>query len=352
MHVLKNSKPIDTRSSLMGVLQPGEWLMHDQNAFELAMMADRESVQISFLKHDRGGIRQGNILVFRSGRYGDLLLATPAFKAQLSEFPDARFSLSCFEERTCLFEGTGLFHSYLPYPLPASMLDHFDNWVSLENVMEKAVDEHATDAFAQALGVAVTDYKPVYVVTEVEEIEASMRLESIGVTSCKKIVGVQLRASVRNRDYPAQQAGKLVAGLVARGWEVLLFGEAGQLPSMEPAPHVHDLTRSGLSFRDTAAILSICDVFVGVDSALIHLCHALDVPAVGLYGPFSWQTRTSKAPLTHALTGAGDCAPCSWHIKNGHHFPPHCPTGAKGYCGVLADIKPERIVAQVDKLKS
>jgi len=33
-----------------------------------------------------------------------------------------------------------------------------------------------------------------------------------------------------------------------------------------------------------------------------------------------------------------------------NHFPEKCPSKDKGYCEVLAEIKPERIVAVVEKI--
>ncbi len=101
----------------------------------------------------------------------------------------------------------------------------------------------------------------------------------------------------------------------------------------------------------SAAWVRNCDAFVGVDSSLLHLCHAFDVPAVGLYAAFPWQQRTSKAPLTRALTGIGECAPCRWHMHAGRHFPPNKPCSSVGYCTVLAGIEPVKIIASVNKLK-
>jgi ADP-heptose:LPS heptosyltransferase len=255
--------------------------------------------------------------------------------------------LSCFKAHFSLFEDTELLDQLFEYPL----IPGFREVLDLGNVMERETDVHATDAFAKALGVTVTDYKPIYKVSDAERQWAA----TLRSTSGRPVCGIQMRASTRNRDYTADNWLKVITELVNRGWDVLLFGSPGQIPplpkSIAACPHIYDLSRAGYTFRQSAAILAGCDAFCGVDSALIHLCHALDVPAFGLYGPFPWQIRTAKAPLTTALSGVGDCAPCFHHAHAGHHFPKDKPCAKLGHCTVLAGIPPERVVAKVDALR-
>lgn len=357
MHVLTLTAPLDTGSAF-GVLEPGNWLLQDQNAFECALMAERGTARLekrnaSRKRHiydDVNGtlvLPSESVLFIRSGAIGDLLLMSPAICAFKKANPDATIHLSCREQHHAIFGNTGFSPNLIGYPIKAELADIFDRVISLEDVMELS-DIHATDTFAAALGVTVEDYRPVFQLTEEER-------ESAGVMMSGKRpkIGVQLKASTHNRNYPMDQWAKVIIGLEDRGWEVFLFGTPGQVPPLPPAlrrTFIHDMSQSGMSFRETASILSHCNAFVGVDSALIHLCHALDVPAVGLYGAFSWQTRTAKAPLTHALMGTGECANCRWHAKLGQHFP-DMPCRRTKKCSVLASIAPEIIITKVDGLK-
>ena len=148
---------------------------------------------------------------------------------------------------------------------------------------------------------------------------------------------------------------EVIRGIIARGWEVFIFGHPGLFPRLGNGAHLRNVTMDRLSFRESAAVLTTCQAFCGIDSVWVHMCHALDIPAIGLYGPFAWEIRTGKAPLTHALSGNGDCAPCHWHIHAGQPFPPGKPCsalGPKAHCVVLASITPDRIVAKIDALKS
>jgi len=347
MHILTLTQPLAVGGSI-GTLTPGEWLMSDQNSFELALLAERGSASLERFPETPSAYNSDEIVFMRSGAIGDLLFLTPAIRAYKLANPHRTVSLSCRVEHQSLFKGLDLFDALYPYPLRIEAIAECPLIRSLENVMELAHDVHATDAFANALGVQISDYKPVYIVTDEEK-----SLAKNWIQSNRPRVGIQLAASVKNRNYPLDLWAKVIFGLDDRGWEVFLFGHPGQIPEFAPnmkRTYVHNMTTEKLSFRESAALLSQCNAFVGVDSSLLHLCHALDVPAIGLFGAFSWETRTSKAPLTHALTGNGECKNCRWHAKNGLHFPP-MPCRQEQFCSVLASITPERIVAKVDALK-
>lgn len=334
MHVLSNTSPINMGRH--GMLAPGEWVCHDRNAAELLLMAERGSCSIRpYFRGNWEGSKSDKFLVVRSGAIGDLLFLSPVLPTNCA--------LACFKthhEIACDF-GTGL----VEYPVLLSVAQEFSYLVSLEDVMESHPDKHATDCFASALEVDVADYKPRYVVNELERAAAMIRFPR---TKAKRI-GIQPICSTRNRDYPLPYWLEVFNLLARENVEIFLFGSPGQIPDLKH-PHVTNLSQEQLTFRQSAAVLSTCDVFCGVDSSLLHLCHALEIPAVGLYAAFDWKARTSKSPLTWSLTGVGDCAPCNWHKQGGSHFPPDKPCARLGNCHVLATIKPDRIVAKINFL--
>lgn len=351
MHLLKLTSPVNLGGNF-GVLPAGEWILQDTNAFEIALSAERGTATMTKLigGEDEKFKTPRDNLIMRSGAIGDLLLMSPAIRALKIAHPDKKVGLCCFEKHFPIFDNTHLFDALIPYPMSADRHDPLGLITSLENVMELATDVHATDAFAKALGVTVTDYRPIYVVSNQEKTDALAWKKEFGT---RPLVGIQLRASTRNRDYPAQQWAKVITGLEDAGWAVILFGQPGQIPPLPPElqrPFIYDASQSEMSLREAVSLLSVCDAFVGVDSAFLHFCHALDVPAVGLFGAFDWKTRTAKSPLTRALTGRGDCSPCSWLGKLGQHFP-SMPCRQNQLCSVLADIEPDRIIAAVEKLK-
>lgn len=340
MHVLKSTAPIALPDG--SVFDAGEWLMQDDNAFQLAVLAGRGTCKLSpnlFVPDRPRDEPPRSILLIRSGAIGDLLLLSPCISALKAKYPEATINLSCHQRHWSITEGF-LIRS-APYPIPLDALGQYDLIIPLENVVELSTEKgvHATDAFAEALGVTVTDYRPVYRVTDDE---------TIGLANqSKRRVALQLRASARIRDYPLDQWMKVIGLLVTGGWEVMLIGRDNPTINNAP-PTVKDC--GSLTFREAAAVLATCDVFCGVDSSFFNLCPALGVPAIGLFGPVDWRTRVKEGSGQIALHGEAPCAPCGWtNTRAGRRFPAHGPCAKAGYCVPLAEIKPERIVAVIER---
>ncbi|HEX2900448.1 MAG TPA: glycosyltransferase family 9 protein [Bacteroidia bacterium] len=363
VHLLTLSEPVNLGKTL-GILGAGQWLCHDLNAFEIARLAPRGAAKISQYTipyqpagewtdiPDEVDRAKRPMLIMRSGAIGDLLLLNPALLQMNAESDgDSEFHLCCFPHHFSIFENCAFIDKLVSYPFCAEDAHKYRAILSLENTMECDHSQHATDVFAKALGLTtpLADYRPVYHVADAEKEVAQKHL-----FQKRPNLAIQVRASVANRDYPMPQWLEVIKKLEQRGWGILLLGSKGQVPPLAPpdqSPFIRNLAEEGLTFRESAAVLSQCQAFVGVDSAWAHMCHALDIPAVVLFGAFSWETRTSKAPKTIALSGVGECAPCNWHMHAGRAFPPNKPCSKQQLCVVLASIEPERIVAKVDALK-
>jgi ADP-heptose:LPS heptosyltransferase len=354
MHCLNLTEPVNLGKTL-GILGKGDWLCHDLNAFEIARMAPRGTAKIrDWVPSERPygiPVRTRSSLIIRSGAIGDLLLLTPVLAAIKKREINNRVSICCFPHHFDLFNGNEDIDELVGYPIALKDAYDYAEVISLENTMECDHTQHATDVFAKALQAytSMTDYRPVYHLSEAEKAATAKYL-----FKGRPNLVIHPKASVANRDYPFEQWVEVIRQLEQRGWGILLFGQRGQIPEIPPQyanPFVRDLSRSGLSFRECAAILAQAQAFCGVDSAWSHMCHALDIPAVVLFGPFSWETRTSKAPKTFALTGVGECAPCNWHITAGQQFPPGKPCTKIQKCVVLAAIDPQKIVNKISLLK-
>ena len=75
-----------------------------------------------------------------------------------------------------------------------------------------------------------------------------------------------------------------------------------------------------LSILETASLIKKMDLVIGIDSGLIHMAAALDVPSILLHGPTSllrWQPRSEECKV---LSRKFSCSPCLLQ------------SGAKKYC--------------------
>jgi ADP-heptose:LPS heptosyltransferase len=297
-----------------------------------------------------------SILFCRMGGFGDLILLTPVLRELKRQRPDIKIAVATLGHYSAAIQNLPYIDEIIQYPVLAETANRYDAWVWFENAIERnprAEVIHATDLFAEIAGMTWGDEAnkcPDYAVKPSEAIwaqEGYPRKEGV------KRVCIQIGTSALCRTYPRNQMGAVGFELLKRGYEVFLLGSKGEIKTPEKnPPGLYNLSDRDLTFRQSCAVLATADCMIGSDSALVHVAGALAVPAVGLYGPFPWKLRTAYAPTTHALNGVGDCAPCFHHHNPAkrNHFPEKCPSKDKGICDVLADIKPERIVAMVEKI--
>jgi ADP-heptose:LPS heptosyltransferase len=316
------------------------------------------------------------ILIVRAGGFGDLVNLTPVLREIKKRWPNTIISVSSIADYGTALENLSFVDNVLKYPIPVEVANTYDAWIFFEKAIEKnprAEKIHMTDLFAEIVGLTKTgtfsdwtDFKqPAYNVTASEETWA--REEFPRVPGLRRLV-VQVGTSARCRVYPMNQLGQVVNKLKGEKWEIFLIGRQGEI-GIQDTETVKNLAARGLSFRKSAAVLATADAFLGSDSAFAHVAGALEIPAVALFGPFPWKLRTAYSPSITAIQGVGKCSPCFHHenpSRRGDEFPKHCPSKDKvwpgaddsnperpaprGYCQVLESIKPDRVIALINKV--
>lgn len=281
-----------------------------------------------------------DIWLYRGGGYGDLLLLTPLIKEMKRRWPKARINVACGTAYFDLFKGLDVHCE--PIPLPTNLLGpliSFEETVESDPMAEKL---HMAQLFASKAGITLTDLKPFYQVTEGEKSFAEREYPRTG----KSRIAVQFMASALYRSYPHIQ--KVILELSKIG-EVFIFGNPGQLQLNENLENVTNLMERGFDFRESAAILATCDACVAPDSSLVHLCSALDVPCVALYGPFPSALRLTSDKAI-GLDGRAPCSPCFYHAERSTDFPAKMPCEKVGRCVALENIPVDDVVDAVMKL--
>lgn len=297
---------------------------------------------------EHGAKKKTTILFVRPGGYGDLLFLTPTLRALKIQCPDCIIKVSCSGRFA-----PALLHNpdvdwIVPYPVPVAEWESADRHVWLERILEDREDAgrvNAIDLIADVAGVEVSDKTMRF---ELLETERTAALECYPKTD-KPRVGIQVEASAVNRTYPGELLVKVASKLVESGCEVFLFGVGDHI---EAGPEFVNLAKINPTFRQSCAILSTCDAVLAPDSSLCHVAGALNIPTLGLFGPFQSALRTKYAPSITAIDGNATCAPCHHHAADGEDWPEGCPGKEKGRCWALANIDPKRIVTTIHKLLS
>lgn len=337
-----------------GSIEPGRYFASDIDAAKIMLLAGGGEVfaenEDSTHALPANGPRPGErILILRPGQYGDLVLLTPCLREIKRRWPECVLCVACGVQYKSVIAGLPYIDEVLEYPV---RMEQAPKWIITLETMTRFADRekerHMTDLFAERLGLTGDfDKRPDYNLSQFEKAHAMLKYPR----TKKGRIGIQFRASDLLRTYPGPQLTAVIKKLLGRGWEIMLLGAPDEIQVPTNAPEgLFNCTLDKLSFRESCAVLSTCDAFLGPDSALVHIAGAIGVPAVGLYGPFPWELRTKYAPTTFALQGQGACAPCHCHPTHFDAFPAGQPCAKAGVCVVLAGIDPDRIIGKLEQV--
>ena len=284
------------------------------------------------------------VLITRSGGFGDILFMTPTIKAFLAL--GRKVTVCChqnYADALSAFPQIG----YIPYPMRVGDVMRYGYHVWLEGIIEFAPEpeRHAVDLIAERAGVELGRKELIYSVRPADMVWAKENFPR----KSKPRVGVQLMASAPTRTYPHDLMHEVLTGLLKHNAEIAIFGSPGSVELTDNNPSVYNIAAAAKTFGQSCAVLADCDAVIAPDSALCHVAGALGLPTVALYAPFPWRARTAYAPSIRALSGNLPCAPCYWHGR-GSAYPPHGPCARSGKCDALATIPPERIVRETMRL--
>lgn len=322
-----------------------------------------------------------HILVVHVSRIGDTLLVTPALRAIAQAWPKTKINVLGHPKRIDVLahlpflDGVGSvskhsapWRGWLGRRYDLAFVYGFDEPLvayglrvaarvvafrqadgrlnaGLYRVVEPAPfqSEHAVFQLLRlpaAVGIPPAGLRVEYCVTEAETASARARLVTANATARRPLIGLQVASfpTKAYRDWPIDHFAVL-CGRIAQRWpdcHFLIFGGSEEQQRtawlQERLGTRATLFAGRLSLRETAALMGLLDLYVGVDTGPTHLMSAFNVPMVGLYHGFSRSELI--APLEH---------PCLYAIDH-PMAGPGCSTEA-----AMADIPVDTVFAQVER---
>jgi heptosyltransferase-2 len=306
------------------------------------------------------------ILVRGPNWTGDLIMATPGFRALRSGFPEARLTLHLREELHPLVAGARWFDEVLPlesYRKGTAALiregrslrrRHFDLGVCLPDSFSSALlmrlggvrrivgyrrngrgallhhpvvpprtggrrlmiprEQHVL-GLIESLGCPARGTELELHVTEAEEAEAGQRLEGGGVRGGEAIAVLAPGASYGpSKIWPPASFARVGDELAAAGASVVLVGApgerelCGQVLSAMEEPAV-DLTGE-LGLGALKAVVRRARVLICNDAGTRHIAAAFGTPCVVLMGPTSLEKTSLNLERVKVFCAEVDCRPC------------------------------------------
>lgn len=368
------SIPDNEEAKRLQIIRPGLYVCEDVMACELYLMNQSAKPEITHWNPPEPNGKKRRLVGGGMG-FGDALMLTPCLREMKKRFPDEEIIVCCRPEQVQVFLNLPFVDGFLEYPPRLEILADFGTFHWLEGAVEynpQARVQHMTDRFAAHLGLFAfgseegswTENRMPEFALSSEEI--AWAFKTFPREPKEKRLAFQVQAGARCRTYPPSmlttsmlphEKGKpgkisMFSAMVQDGWKICLLGSPGEFRFDVGPAAVIDMTRMGLTFRQSAAFMQTCDCFLGSDSSLLHVAGTLGVPGVGLFGPYPRKIRTAYYPSIRALTGKQVCpkAPCfhSAHTMT-PQFPVDGPCAQSGRCEELASIEPDRIRAVIEK---
>lgn len=146
--------------------------------------------------------------------------------------------------------------------------------------------------------------------------------------------------------WPERHYAAVAAAMIARGWQVWLFGSANDRAVAQaivqalPAPvQAQVRVLAGLTaLAEAIDLLAAADAVVSNDSGLMHIAAALDRPLVAVYGSTSPAFTPPLGERVASLSIPVDCGPC---------FQRECPLQ---HLRCLTDLGPGQVLAALAEL--
>lgn len=273
-----------------------------------------------------------NILLIGVARIGDTLLLTPAMRALKQRYPSARLTVLAHPKRREVLENldfidgldgvtkkTALFKGRLPgraydlgfvYGRDEALVRYarrvcrqvycFDEpeFSALADTrlvrVQRPQGVHAVNerlALVEAAGAVAEDCRLAYQVSAAERQAAEVRLGQRGLTGRRPRIGLQAFSfpTKAHRDWPLENFAGLIESLIAVHPEAifLVLGDTQAAilakPLAERFPGCVEIVAGNQSLRASAAMMSLLDLYVGVDTGPTHIAGALGIPMIAMY---------------------------------------------------------------------
>ncbi len=269
---------------------------------------------------------------------GDIICTFPAALELKKRHPKAEFIYNCYLGYACLpriggvtshvtsLESIGLVGFWYRFLLAGYY--HFD---SDDDHPDRTPSDVYIKDFGRPFGLTLGDAHP-RLQNEpavIEQVKAM--LEKKGLRPGPFVV-IQTGPTWPVREWPQESWAALVQELAHRGFtQIVQLGTSShiylEVEGFEAIPGVVSLVDQ-LTLEESAAVIELSDLFVGIDSGLLHVAVAVGTPSVGLWGATSPQFRFSVANRQLFVTSNVECQGCHHRVPR-LHWITGCPFDIK-----------------------
>jgi ADP-heptose:LPS heptosyltransferase len=282
--------------------------------------------------------RKRPVIFSRWGGIGDILCTFPAVSELMKRHPDCFYIYNCAPGSKCLPRLAGL-------PVRVTTLSdiglvnfwygrligNFYDFKYSEEAIGVVSHEILHREFARLHGVMVGNEHPRLFNNLSTNLKVQRLLEAQGLNQLKPrqlIIVIHPGPTWAVKEWPITSWISLVEKLREQGHEMIFQLGTKIRAHLQEAfapeiPGVISLVEK-LSLEETIALISMADLFIGIDSGLLHIATCVRTPSVGLWGPTAPLLLFSEQNARFFLVSKVECVGCHYH-KPRLHWLNGCP---------------------------
>lgn len=280
---------------------------------------------------------------------GDIICTIPAALELKKKHPGAIFIYNCDVSSACLPRIGGVTNfitSCRQIELVGywycRLLGGFYQFHSDDDDLTQDDTLNSVVAFGKNFGVETGETHPALTITETAREAAHAAIAPFHFDESPLII-IHTGPSSKVRQWPREHWAALVQALNRRGYKNILqlgarAGSYAGADTLEtaPLPGVFSLMER-LPLESSLALIALADLYVGIDSGLLHAAASVQTPAVGLWGPTSARFRLSTQERQFSVTSSVECQGCH-HRMPRLHWETGCPHDIRCMKTLDADI--------------
>ena len=298
------------------------------------------------------------ILVWRTGGIGDLLFIQPNLIYLKQKYPTCKIKFACGPQYQPMVALWPCVDEILNLPFSFNHLMNSDYHVVFEGVIERtkqAEKENAYHLFTRWMGLNLPDE---LLLPKQEPKKENRELVENKISEWgfkgKDFILIQLKASSPIRTPSLDVWLKIVDKLLKEGNKIIITDAPHNSEMIEKFllmvdqkyinKDIFNFAPFSLSLDYSISLCSLAKIVVGTDSAMMHIAASVDVPLVGIYGPFPGEIRLSLYKNSDWVNCKKECAPCFSHTQT------PCKNSKGGYSECYSNLDIEEFITKFRNL--
>jgi ADP-heptose:LPS heptosyltransferase len=305
------------------------------------------------------------LLVWRTGGIGDLLFIQPNLRFLKKKYPTCKIWFGCSPAYYPLINNWKCLDKIVSLPTKLSIFEEADYHVTFEGVIERCKEAEKVNAyhlFSRWMGLEVPDEElvPIQYLKKKNNVEVVSKLAELGVKPYEYVT-FQVRTSSPIRTPGIECWKNLMMPLLEDGHKIVICDSSHMTAQIDkfialviPTKYreqVINFCEYAPSIDYCASLINYSRMVISPDSSYTHISAALNVPVLGVYGPFPAKVRMSLYKCAEWLEPEQNSNVCEY---GGHscclHGHKPCPVNDHGMSPCFNEIDFDIAKEKISKL--